>query len=47
MDCIVYRCSEVWVVITDWVSGFPGREAQAKALTDNLTPLLNSLTFNP
>jgi hypothetical protein len=36
----------LWVVITDWVTGFPGREAQAEALTDVLLPLLNSLTFN-
>jgi hypothetical protein len=39
--------NELWVVITDWVSGFPGREAQAEAVTDSLIPLLNSLTFNP
>ena len=37
---------ETWVVITDWVTEFPGREAQAESLTDVLLPLLNSLTFN-
>jgi putative hemolysin len=36
----------LWIVITDSVTGFPGREAQAEALANVLLPLLNSLTFN-
>jgi hypothetical protein len=38
--------SNVWIVVTDWVTGFPGREAQAAAVAGVLLPLLNSFTFN-
>ncbi|HEX6386576.1 MAG TPA: hypothetical protein VF177_18040, partial [Anaerolineae bacterium] len=38
--------SNVWIVVTDWVSGFPGREAQAEAVAGVLQPLLNSFTFS-
>lgn len=34
-----------WIVITDWVTEFAGREAQAAAAAPVLLPLLNSLTF--
>ncbi|NIP26813.1 MAG: hypothetical protein GWO38_24075 [Phycisphaerae bacterium] len=27
---------DIWVVITDWVTGFSGREAQAEAVADML-----------
>lgn len=35
-----------WVVVTDWVTEFPGREAQAEAAAPVLEPLLNSLGFD-
>ena len=34
-----------WVVITDWVTEFPGREAQAEVAALVLQTLLNSLVF--
>lgn len=36
---------ELWLVVTDWVTQFPGREAQAEAALPALEPLLNSISF--
>lgn len=36
----------LWVVVTDWVSDFPDREAQAKTAAPVLEPLLLSLRFD-
>jgi hypothetical protein len=36
---------ETWVVVTDLVTEFPGREAQAEVVTPALQSLLASLTF--
>lgn len=36
---------ETWVVVTDWVTEFPGREAQAEVAAPVLQSLLASLTF--
>lgn len=37
---------EVWVVVLDVVSEFPGREDQAQAVADVVTPMLNGFTFS-
>jgi hypothetical protein len=37
---------ETWIVFTDWVTIFPGREAQGQAAGPSWEPLLNSLGFN-
>jgi hypothetical protein len=34
-----------WLVVTDWVTGFPGREAQAASIVDVLPGLLDSISF--
>ena len=34
-----------WIVFTDWVTTFPGREAQGQAAGPSWEPLLNSLDF--
>jgi hypothetical protein len=39
--------ADTWLVLTDWVTGFPGREAQAEAVAPVLGPLLNGLRFVP
>ncbi len=37
---------DTWIVFTDWVTAFPGREGQAKAAAPVWEPLLQSLQFN-
>jgi hypothetical protein len=37
--------SESWLIITDWVTGFPGREALGEPAKNALDHLLQSLTF--
>jgi hypothetical protein len=36
---------DAWAVITDWGTGFSGREEQAAAISDILMPWLSSLTL--
>lgn len=38
---------DLWFVLTDWVTGFPGREAQAAVATPVVGPLLDGLVFAP
>lgn len=38
---------DVWLVFTDWVTHFPGREAQAETAAPVWDPWLQSLQFNP
>jgi hypothetical protein len=38
--------ADTWIVLTNWVTGFPGREAQAEIATPEWEPLLNSLQFD-
>ncbi|MCA9974067.1 MAG: DUF3828 domain-containing protein, partial [Anaerolineales bacterium] len=37
--------ADTWVVFTNWVTGFPGREAQADVATPLWEPLLGSVQF--
>lgn len=37
--------ANTWVIVTDWVTEFPGREAQAEVAVPVLPLLLNSLSF--
>jgi len=38
--------AESWLVLTDWVTEFPGREAQAETAAPQWEPLLYSVEFN-
>ena len=37
---------DVWIVFTDWVTGFPGREEQANVVQSLWSPLLAGLSFD-
>lgn len=37
---------DVWIIFTDWVTGFPGREEQANMVQSIWSPLLAGLSFD-
>jgi hypothetical protein len=37
--------TDLWLIVTDWVTGFPGREAEAKSVVDVLPDLLRAIRF--
>lgn len=39
--------ADLWLVVTDWVTGFPGREAQADVASPVVAGYLESITFAP